>query len=369
MILHLLWDEKITSRIIETFDSVFKNQNEYVFWWHTSDAKHFAYKSIRCHIIKDGLIDFEIDYSSITRVVIHGLDPMKVDFCKRFIPYEVPVFWILWGTELYNNLLYKKGYKLYYGHTPRLSLRGRIGKIIRKIGFKSKSDEKILDFFKTYDVTMVCAKEEYDLLRTYYPEQTKTLHNRSDFFYYPVDQILGKHLMSSKVNGNIILIGNSASWTNNHSYVFKYLKNLNLSNRKIVAPLSYGGDKEYREKVTTLGMDLFGNKFISLRDFIELEEYNKLMVQSEICIYGSWRQEAWGNIVIALYLGAKVFLSENNPLYTILQKKGFHIYKLEDINQDDLDIPISRQDQERNRAIVSQYNWQHLKKITFDTFN
>ena len=66
----------------------------------------------------------------------------------------------------------------------------------------------------------------------YYPElQSKPW---KDFFYYPLDIILGKELMNSEVCGNSIMIGNSASGTNNHEYVMRILSKLDIGLRRVI---------------------------------------------------------------------------------------------------------------------------------------
>ena len=43
--------------------------------------------------------------------------------------------------------------------------------------------------------------------------------------------------------------------------------------------------------------------------------------------------EAIGNIIVALYLGAKVFLSHVNPVYEWAQSHGLTVYELEKLSQ------------------------------------
>ena len=76
-----------------------------------------------------------------------------------------------------------------------------------------------------------------------------------------------------------------------------------------------------------------------------------------------------GNIVVALYLGAKVFMSGKSPLYEDLTGRGLIIFKLEDITQESLDTPLSRMQKDNNRKIlVSSNSWERLKEITYNLF-
>ena len=49
--------------------------------------------------------------------------------------------------------------------------------------------------------------------------------------------------MNSEVCGNSIMIGNSASGTNNHEYVMRILSKLDIGSRRVIVPLSYSGKK------------------------------------------------------------------------------------------------------------------------------
>ncbi len=369
MNLHLLWDEKITHRIIKIFEEVFPEENFFLFWSNNSiESYHFAYDDKYCQILKDNNT-LHFDVTKVDKVIIHGLDIKKIEFCNKHLDKDVPVFWILWGTELYNGLLSKKGYELFYVKAKKKSFKEGLVNFLRKHGVVFSREKKILSFFNSNNVTMVCAEQEYNLLRKYYPRQTKYLKNKTDFFYYPIDEILGKDLKEKEAHGNIMMIGNSASLTNNHLYVFGLLNKLSLRNRKIVTPLSYGGNPSYKEEVMAVGRKFYGSNYTALTELLPLSDYNMLMATSEICIYGSWRQEAMGNIVISLYLGAKVFLSERNPLFEILQKKGLVLFSLEEITQEDIDTPLSIEDKRRNRELLwKSFNWEQLKRITYSLF-
>lgn len=350
--LHLLWDEKITPGIIENFETILPGRNDYIFWWNPDFKLHFAKKDEKCKLIKNEGDVPELDYSKYSKVIIHGLDPRKADFCKKNIPSNIPIYWILWGIDLYQ-LVEPRGYKLLYHPEPSKSSIGWLKKIIKRFGYLSPQVKEYLSFFNQRDVTMIASKEEYEILRKYYPNQTKTLKNNPDFFYYPVEKILGK-LAKQEARGKCILVGNSNSYTNNHSYVFKYIKHADLKDRIITVPLSYGGSEESRNRVIQEGQAIFGAQFNPLIDFLPLDKYNQIMMETEYAVYGNWRQEAVGNILIALYLGSKVFLSEKNPLIKIFGDMGLKIYILEKIDNLSFSIPLSSEFKEHNRRIIAE---------------
>ena len=64
--------------------------------------------------------------------------------------------------------------------------------------------------------------------------------------------------MNSEVCGNSIMIGNSASGTNNHEYVMRILSKLDIGSRRVIVPLSYSGKKGYVDHVLQFRQIAFG---------------------------------------------------------------------------------------------------------------
>ena len=154
-------------------------------------------------------------------------------------------------------------------------------------------------------------------------------------------------------NGNNILIGNSATPTNNHIEVFDLLRTQNLGNRKIICPLSYG-NSDYASVIKNRGKSYFGENFLDLDTFMPYEEYTELIGTCSNVIMNHHRQQAVGNIVVMLALGANVFLNKINPLYSFLKEKGAVIFSIDELfdSPDLLDSHLSEVDIEHNRQIL-----------------
>ncbi|MBD5237140.1 MAG: TDP-N-acetylfucosamine:lipid II N-acetylfucosaminyltransferase [Bacteroidales bacterium] len=350
--LHLLWDEKITPGIIDNFESVLPGQNDYIYWWNPYFKLHFAKEDDKCKVIKNDKDIPDLDYSRYSKIIIHGLDPKKVKFCAQNIPPHIPIYWVLWGIELYR-LLENRGFDLFYRKNSKVSFIDKLKKTIIRLGYLSPQMREYLSILRERNVTMVCSREEYNLLRHYYPKQTRTLKNNPDFFYYPVEKILGP-LANEKVKGNTIIIGNSNSETNNHSYAFKFLRKADLSGKSILVPLNYGGNDESRHSTIQEGIALWGENFKPLTEFLPLDEYNRLLLEAEYAVYGNWRQEAVGNILVLFYLGSKIFLSHRNPLLKMFRDMGLILFELEKIDEDSFQTPLNYEQKLINRKIISE---------------
>ena len=133
-----------------------------------------------------------------------------------------------------------------------------------------------------------------------------------------------------------IWIGNSATLTNNHLDVFHMLKG-HCDGYEILTPVSYTLNGEVRDSVTEAieysGRELFGSHYRPIQSFMPFTEYVNLMTTCSAFIFAHKRQQAVGNLVIALRCGGCVFMDSNSPVYKYFTSKGFYIYSLSDIKR------------------------------------
>ena len=366
MLLHLVHDEKIINRTIDVFEEALPGQNLFVVFTRHS----FSYVKPQANVISFQEYSQHAEKHRITAVVIHYLNSRKIRFIKKYIDKKLPVYWIIWGNDLYNKLLNPKGFEIW---DPECSYLKTVKKslLTRKVNsFVSRyRANKLIAFISkriNYIVTDT-TEVDYAMLLQYYPHLSHI--PRKDFFYYPIDRILDNELMQKWVNGKNIQIGNSASMSNNHEYAMRFLSGLNLDGRQIVVPLSYSVTKEYVRAVKETGNSLFGDQFCPLEHFLPLDEYNRLMSSFEIVLYGNWRQEAIGNILISLYMGAKVFLPERSPVMQWAKDHQLKVYVLEHICQEEMDTPLEDSVRLHNRKILTElYSTDRLKSLIIENF-
>ncbi|MFL0411280.1 TDP-N-acetylfucosamine:lipid II N-acetylfucosaminyltransferase [Microbacterium paludicola] len=136
------------------------------------------------------------------------------------------------------------------------------------------------------------------------------------------------------VSGEDVLVGNSADPTNNHLDLIELLTSVPLDGRRIIMPLSYGGDKAYIEAVMKAGKAAFGGAFEPLLERVPFEEYVQLMARCGHVVMGQRRQKALGNIIIALHGGADVILHDSSPVHAALAQEGAALRRLSDLRRD-----------------------------------
>ena len=79
--------------------------------------------------------------------------------------------------------------------------------------------------------------------------------------------------------------------------------------------------------------------------------YNKLLLSCSSFIYGSYRSEGWGNMLVALYLGGKVYVSEKSFLSRYLKTEGYKFFITESI-KDTFNTPLTETEIENNRQVA-----------------
>lgn len=346
MLLHLFDDEKVVNRAIALFEKALPGQNVYICF--IDDTAHLVKAADNLYFYKEGN-GFQRDkLSGVDKIIIHFLSYKKIKFINTYFPQFIPCYWNIWGADLYNSILEYRGYPVYY--EPRfLGYRFFVRKILCHLKVSTPIQKVVLNFIKER-VTYFVSNADYGIAKQYIGNYINGVQV-TGFRYYPIDVILGE-LTEKTAKGNVLLLGNSASFTNNHSYAFKYLSGLDLKDKKVVVPVSYGGSPKYINHILKQGYKKWGQSFIPLQKFLPLDEYNQLMTTAEICVFSSWRQEAFGNIVVALYLGAKVFLSEKSSLVRYFASIGVVVYILEQIKQEDIDSPLPEGIKNSNRKIL-----------------
>jgi dTDP-N-acetylfucosamine:lipid II N-acetylfucosaminyltransferase len=182
--------------------------------------------------------------------------------------------------------------------------------------------------------------------------------HKVEFNYFDLtSDIRGDNLMASVAQGNNILVGNSGDFTNNHLDIFEYLHRLNLKDNKIYSFLSYGGTKEYKDKVKEVGLSYFGNNFIPIEEYLPYDKFSDIILSCGNVIMGHERQQAMGNIYMSLWNGCKLFLSETSVAYNCLKKRGYKLFTIQnDLNELTINREMPLHDKMENRKLLVKYN-------------
>jgi dTDP-N-acetylfucosamine:lipid II N-acetylfucosaminyltransferase len=306
----------------------------------------------------------EDDLAWCNALIIHYLGLPAARVINR-APRGVTVAWSAWGGDL-HELLPAGGSELIAPRTRRLldqlgptpddrSVVGRARALIRPVRRRLVVDRILRRAIRRVDVFSAPVPGDYDVLQRALPGLVHAEYAQLN--YVSVERTLSRGLRA--VTGDDILVGNSASATNNHADVFDQLAGLELGSRKVLVPLSYG-DTRYRDAVIAYGRQALGACLEPIVDFMPLERYNELISRCSIAVMGHRRQEAVGNIATLMQAGARVFIDRASPVFSDLSARGAVISGLDGLTTDGSSclVPLTDDQRNTNRNVLRSV-WGH----------
>jgi hypothetical protein len=355
MILHVVVDEKFIDAAYRIFEEVYPGQNEFLLV-----SKHKVFKYIKIAPVKTiSWINFLGNsfiksLSKYDMVIFHSLDGIKTKILAK-IPKDIPVVWIGWGGDYYHlitrdnfDLLQPMTSRIFIENTlsQRITMKDKIKLTIENIYFKKIGTKGIINRINYFSPVL---REEYELVKRSIPDFQPSILRGAR--HLEDDTI--RDFENNTISNTNILVGNSASYENNHLDAFELLSTIEIGDRKVIVPLSYG-DTVYRDVVIDYGKKYLGDNFTPIIYFMPIDEYVKLISSCSVVIMNHLRQQALGNIIIMIYLGAKVFLNKNNPVYEFFKKESVYIYVINDLLEDkkQINTRLSQSEIETNREIL-----------------
>jgi dTDP-N-acetylfucosamine:lipid II N-acetylfucosaminyltransferase len=361
-ILHIASDEKFINAANYIFEKAFPGCNHFI-------IPRSRFNRTLNYVTLEKNVEIVINGSRLTQKISSIISKYNCVFLHGITEENSALFLssqqkekfigILWGAELYSE-----------ENFPKKSLMGDITVSIKLPEAKSSVKDKMKDLIRRiiYPNPMnlkgatkaaalglsyfsVLYNEEFDFFkdRKIISEPCKMI----PFTYYPLEYMI-KGNETLTVEGNDILIGNSASYTNNHLEAFHILKKTGTGDRNLIVPLSYG-DMIYADYIHTQGSYLFNSHFKSLRKFMPLAKYIKELHHCGIVIMNHYRQQAFGNVLLMLWLGSKVYLNESNTIFHYLKRIGIIVFSIEKDMTGNNPLALNnltRDEMEHNRSIL-----------------
>lgn len=357
MILHLVTDEKFTDYAIKQF-SDFINSSEFILVTYIDAPLKYVSLEQNVRVIRYGSEEYNNLCENIDKynaILSHGLFEKWQHEIILKSPSNVKVAWMFWGGEVYGLPVCRDKFLSFSSMLLHWSK-----KLIYTI--KGKSDNNSysnipIEVFKRINYCLTDVYEEFEFAQ----KQLGTTMKHLWYNYYSIEDTVGV-LANKSVNGENILIGNSSTFESNHLMTFNKLRGFNLNRKKIIVPLSYG-DSWLKARILKIGKILFSKNFEALVSFMPREEYNKIMCSCAYVVMPHYRPQAFGNILTALWLGAKVFISNKNIVYPFYKRLGVHFYTLEtDLTSKGLESPLSQTIINKNREIlIKEYSRDAMK--------
>jgi len=362
MILHLISDDKFADYAIQQFYGVSNNSHFVVILDTETEIRHIKQiDKVEIVILNSSKYqELLINLSTYSAIVVHGLFFPWQEQIILSAPEHIKIAWVFWGGEIYGR---KEIRKKYLSTLSKFVLFLKNTKDTRKNllnNTKKYFPNKLT--FKRIHYCLTDVEEDFKIVQARFNPNIMVMW----YNYYSIEETTGT-LRFSRVKGNNILVGNSGTLENNHLNIFFRLRKFNLNHSKIIVPLSYGENWIIRF-LKKIGLLFFKENFLPLTDFMEREEYNKLLLSCAIVIMPHYRPQAMGNILTTLWLGSKVYLSNRNPLNSYFKRLGIHIFSIENdlkpSNRKAL-LPLEKEMVEQNRKILmQQYGLENVMEKT-----
>lgn len=358
-ILHLAINEKFIDHAYISFENVAPGLNDFFIFFdeYHSYIKQTPYTAVRA---RDRLgLSLYKKIAAYDLVVVHSLHPFWISVingCRQ----DVTFVWVGWGYDYYD-LLYPDKQSMLLPLTAQEFAQPAIAKNSKKRhlpGLLQHWLEKIrLNPDKQAAIEKIALfspvlPNEYPLIQAAF--QGAQFPAQVQWNYGSLEEVLLKGFIDRQICGKNILLGNSASASCNHLDILSWLStSAALKAQQVICPLSYG-DSRYAASIKQAGMQLLPGNFQPLTDFMPLSQYLDLVSSCSHLIMNHVRQQGVGNILIMLYLGAMVFLREENPCYDYFRQQGFVLYSVQQLQQQPelLQQQLSETARQNNRSLL-----------------
>lgn len=351
-IAHFMPDSPFLPFTADIFENAVPGSNQFVVHSSRGDlARHELPASVPAHTVIPDEAGYELAVDALASsdvAIFHSVGGFAAEVMLR-LPSSVPKVWSGWGGDYYGSSAWPTtgllGRQTARWERGRMTLPGRLLRMRRNlIGAKPLAPAaRAADYFSApIPDDLAVFRRRFRGFRGRYAQLN----------YASVEDSFSG---ASEVTGDDILVGNSASLSGNHFEVLELLAKAGAVGRRIVTPLSYG-DPVYAEAVTRRGEALFGSDFVALREFIPFDEYQGIVAACSVVVMGHRRQQAIGNVAMALWSGARVVLDQRSPLTTFLRREGATIGTLAELGRGEVALSTSGPvERVANRAMLQGF--------------
>ena len=341
-IFHFLLSGKISIDIIKNFEEI--DVCNYYFFFEEIDCFKNGLPPTKNDIVfvnySNSQINELVSALSPSIILLYSLNHKFARVINE-IDCKVKIGWFPWGYDIYSlprirlklygkstldYILKKNNYfvlknritEIFFDYLPDFFLKHLKLELFREALIAHKK----VDYFISY------IEEDYFYFSKHYPNNMK-------FVYAPflkLEQYLG-NIDDPNVDNNSknLLVGNSASLESNYFEVLDTLKSNKELFNKAYFVLNYGGsDDVFMKDFQVYLKNELPEQGLALVNFMDLKTYVRFLKTCNTAVFLHYRQQAMGNILTLLYLGARVYLSKNNPILDFFNKNGIIIFLFED---------------------------------------
>jgi len=296
---------------------------------------------------------------------VHFLDYRKASLVNR-IPNKKKIVWFFWGGDGYrlgrftNEFLLPKTKKIRLLLSTRHLFNGGWKELIKIISGPVYDYlppiHEVFRALKKIDVVVPIVPRDYLNLTSKY-DLTARMHHLN----YVNDVFASDPAVTHGRNEQNILLGNSARYSNNHIEFIEKIKSKDLGKRRLIIPLGYGND-HYRNYIGAYAKKELGDRVKLLNRFLPLEEYRDIFDSCDTIVMNHCRQQALGNILMAIWFEKTVYMNTRSGLYQYLAERNFNIL---DIDTYEVGKTLSAVQKENNKQLMKKHYNPDLQQQRF----
>ncbi len=365
-IFHFLLSEKIVADVIGNFEETESN-NYFIFFDDISNRKVKFPKTkndiLVLNYLNSGINDL-IEKLQPDLLLLHSIS-FKFAKVALEIKSNLKIGWFPWGYDIYSlpkirlTLYGKKTLNYLNDQNPFFYIKNKIieycfdylpDSILKKMNLEYFRETLLLHHKITYFISYI--EEDFHLFSKYYPNAMKFIFSP----FLTLNQYLGNiEQPELYINTGNILIGNSASLESNYFDVIEDLKVNKSKFYKAFFVLNYGETfKNFKKDIQIEINKELSEKADCITEFMDLKTYVEFLKSCNTAVFLHYRQQAMGNIITLIYLGARVYLSKHNPILHFFNSKGIKINIFENEFEEFGTSDLSNEEKEANRTNINK---------------
>ena len=284
--------------LVEFFEKKFKSENHHFFLSGKGIEKKI--KSNLVTYIKNNLgfwLKFLSTINKSQKIFLHGLYDSKIILLLTIMPWNLKkTYWFVWGGDLYS---FNERYKTVINFIKNLFKSFVIKRVGFIVTYLNEDYENAIKFYGAKGTHKSCLMTYSNVFKEY---------EKKSFEEYKGQ----------------ILVGNSASPSNNHIEILKKLR-YQHGIKKVIIPLSYG-DRKYRKKVIEASKEIFDTEIDPINSVMTKEDYLKILNKTEIAFFNHKKQEAMGTTIALLGLGKTVYLRKDTVQFRFFKSNKIKVF-------------------------------------------
>jgi dTDP-N-acetylfucosamine:lipid II N-acetylfucosaminyltransferase len=281
--------------------------------------------------------------------------------------------WCFYGAEIYQqtplfrDMLYGPVTRKYLWLLPEIKYRVLLRSWYFRIFKREKPPVELLQQ----------AIKKISGILWYVPEEIAFINSRIklppwyNFQFFSFSDIIPDPEARCQAIHQKILIGNSATIENNHLDVLEVLQKVKNQSYSVSLPMTYGLFPRYKALVKRQFSKALKERAFFLENHMPLEQYYSFLAEHPTAVFLHHRQQALGNVLYMLYIGAKVYLSRDNIIIQWLRNNQVRVFIFEDdffrdMNSDNMILEINWAEENRKQIRIlldHQHNMETIQQL------